>query len=298
MFDSSETLLIGVDGGGSGCRVAIGTRGKGVISEGKSGSANVTTDRAAALSNIEAALNEALCAANVPHSALSDAVAFLGLAGVISDAIGLEVASQLPFKHAKVDSDRPTTLMGALDGGDGLVAAIGTGTFLASCKDGQEAFVGGWGSRVADQASGGWLGCQALMKTLLCYDGLENYTDLTRQLLRDFGNDPIEISNFSMSASPAEYARLCPTVIDAAKAGDPIACELLDEGTAYIFKALTVLGVLPHDEVVLCGGVGRFYKGRLSNVIPNDIRPPKNTTAIAAFKLAMQEECLLFKGES
>ena len=52
MSDSPHTLVIGVDGGGTGCRVAIGTVADGVLARAEDGRANVASDPALAIKNV------------------------------------------------------------------------------------------------------------------------------------------------------------------------------------------------------------------------------------------------------
>ena len=56
MSDSSHNVLIGVDGGGAGCRVAIGTAQDGVVATAEGGRANPASELEIALRNIDAGI--------------------------------------------------------------------------------------------------------------------------------------------------------------------------------------------------------------------------------------------------
>lgn len=290
MVDSGETLLIGVDGGGTGCRVAIGTATKGVIAQASGGQGNIGNDPQGAIANICSTALRAAQKAGFDAADLSTATAHLGLAGVLSEQIAQFVADNVPFKSSAVTSDVPTAVMGALDGENGFLAAIGTGSFISAHRDQQFIHVGGWGHTVSDQASGSWLGREALNRTLQCHDGLIQHTELTLRLLSRFESDPAQISQFSSSASPRDFGELCPIIVQAAKASDKIGVMLMELGTDYILKGLAALNFKPNDRLCLGGGVGPHYSDYLQKRKPIQIDSPKGSTVMGAFKLALLAE--------
>lgn len=259
MSDSDDTLLIGVDGGGSGCRAAIGTLAKGVLARAEGGPANATSDPALAIKNVLDSVHSAARTAEIHPDALSKAMAHVGLAGVMTKEDSVHVSTALPFAHATVTDDRPTAIAGALGDQDGYLLAIGTGTIVASSQRGQFAYVGGWGFQISDQSSGAWLGHMALRRTILCHDGLTSHSDLTHGLLLRFNNDPNEIVRFAASATPRDYATLAPKIVEAANAGDLWGLAIMKEGVDYLVQALSTLGFLPGDALCLTGGVGPHY---------------------------------------
>ena len=211
MIKRSGRLLIGVDGGGTTCRVAIGTREDGILVRSKGGPANVTSDPQGAVKNILSTIEAAAKKAKIASSELSGAFAHLGLAGVMTKKDAQWVATQLPFADVNVSDDRPTALEGALGGADGHLLSVGTGSFAASRVDGTFKTIGGWGLCLGDQGSGAWLGLEALQNTLLCCDGVKDHNDLTRFVLSTFQDDPNEILAFSVNAAPKDYGCLLYT---------------------------------------------------------------------------------------
>lgn len=250
-------LLIGLDGGGSSCRAALLAAGR--RHEVALGPANVSTDFDTALATIRDALAALAREAGLEPAALADAPAHLGLAGVISPAIAARVVAALPLARAAVTDDRPTTIAGALGDSDGAVAAIGTGSFVGRQSGGEITGIGGWGFQIGDQAAGAWLMRRCLEEVMLAVDGIAPETDLTRRILGEHGQDPGQIVLFSLSARPADYARMARGIVTAAEAGDPLGTRLMTEGADYIRAGLSALGWHPGEALCLTGGLGPAY---------------------------------------
>lgn len=274
-------LLIGVDGGGTSCRATL-RLGTGARFDVVRGPANVSTDFAAALATITAALAELASLAGL--SDLAQAKAHLGLAGVMDAAIAARVAAALPFA-ATVTDDRPTTIAGALGDADGAVAAIGTGSFIGRQVAGRIHGVGGWGFYIGDQASGAWLLRRCLEEVMLAVDGLAPHTDLSRTILRDHGDQPGRIVEFSLASQPSDYAGLARAVVAAAEAGDALGVRLMREGAAYIRRGLDGVGWHDAEPLCLTGGLGPAYARWLG--LPTV--PPRGTALDGALALAARQ---------
>ena len=287
MSDSKDTLIIGVDGGGTGCRVAVGTERDGVLIEQSGGRANVSTDLVLAIANIKEAVEAATLQAGLDPKVLDRAIAHLGLAGVMTQTDADKVARALPYANCAVTDDRLTAVTGALDGADGFLVSTGTGTIIATCQAQKLRYVGGWGFHVSDQASAAWLGRLALDRTLQCHDKVLGHTDMTRKLLAHFNSDPNAIVTFSMSASPSDYGSFSPLVVDAATKGDALGLELMRDGADYITRGLTALGFKEGDALCLTGGVGPHYAPFLGQDLTGRIVQTKRTAVEGAFHMAL-----------
>lgn len=274
-------LLIGIDGGGTSCRATL-LAGPIARFDVVLGPANVSTDFDAALATINAALAQLAAHAGLSMADLSTATAHLGLAGVMSPAIATRVAAHLPLAHSSVTDDRPTTIAGALGEADGALAAIGTGSFIGRQVAGKIHGVGGWGFYIGDQASGAWLLRRCLEEVMLSVDGFAPHTDLSRAILQEHGDDPGQIVLFSLNSQPSDYARLARDVVAAAEAGDPLGARLMQEGAAYIRKALDVVGWKATEALCLTGGLGPAYARWLE--LPTV--PAKGTALDGALALA------------
>ena len=283
-------LLIGIDGGGTGCRVAICERGGERLSETQGGPANFTTDPKASVENIRKALITAAADAGLDLTDWKDrCVAHAGLAGVMGQADAEAVASALGFQNISVTDDRATSVAGALRGEDGILAAIGTGTIVAVSSGGSMRYFGGWGHELADQASGGWLGHDALRLTLLAYDDFTAHSDLTRDVLKHFGDDPHNIVDFVQNAEPGHYATFAPMVVEAARNDDTNAKNLMEKGAAYLNTCINVSGSGPETAICLSGGVGPHYQPYLETAYQDRIRPPYGSALDGALFLADQK---------
>lgn len=288
MINNANNILIGIDGGGTGCRVAIANRQGERLGDAKGGPANPTYQPQEALDNILAAIEAARLDAGLDKATLAAAHAFIGLAGIRDDEIAQFITTALPIKRARVVEDRVTTVTGALAGGDGAVAAIGTGSFIARTAQGGTQYIGGWGFRLGDQASGAWLGHMLLRQVVLCVEGVENHTALTREAMAHYGGDAGKVFDFSNTATPAEFGDLAPLVVDAAGDGDQTATTLMRSGADYIVKALTTLGYQADIPLCLTGGLGPHYAAFLPPSYGAKVVKPKGTALDGALILAAQ----------
>ena len=110
----SDSLLIGVDGGGTSCRVALVLPGADRRHETVLGPANASTGFEAAVATIRDAVDVVAAQAGLSASDLEGASAHFGLAGVMNAEISAKVADRFRFRHLAVTDDRPTTIAGAL----------------------------------------------------------------------------------------------------------------------------------------------------------------------------------------
>lgn len=259
MVDLTHTLIIGVDGGGTGCRVAIGTHANGILAQAEGGAANAASDPDLAIKNIISTVEAGARKVGIATSQLEGAIVHAGLAGVLTSKISMQIASGLPYLDVIVTDDRPTAVLGALGGHDGFLLSVGTGAIVAASTSGTFRYVGGWGFHVADQGSGAWLGRAALERILLCHDGLAEHTNLTRDIFTKFDNDPNAIVSFSMSATPGDFGSMAPDVVSGAAAGDAWGREIMTQGAAYLTRGLRVLACQGGDVLCLTGGVGPHY---------------------------------------
>ncbi|MEL6167267.1 MAG: BadF/BadG/BcrA/BcrD ATPase family protein [Pseudomonadota bacterium] len=260
-MSAARDRYLAVDGGGSGCRMAIWTGTQRV--EVSAGPANVTTDLQAALANIRCGLKALGEQAGV--EGIDDVPGYLGLAGVTGPEIAKAVAEGLPLKKVRVEEDRPAAVEGALDGRDGWVVSVGTGSFVACRRAGQMTSIGGWGAELGDEASGAWLGRRALALALHTWDGLVPETAWLGALL-DRLNGPEGIVALARDAAPQDLAALAPVVLEAAEQRAPLACALLDEGGAYLLRCLRVLGWSGDDPVCVAGGLGPVYADKIPDI--------------------------------
>jgi glucosamine kinase len=287
MTDKQPTLIIGVDGGGTGCRVAVGTAAHGILAEAKGNHGNVSTNFEEAIHNILSAVRAATKDAGHDVRQIEHAVAHLGLAGYTGPDIGKRVADALPFGKSVVTEDTATTIVGAIGQEDGFVIALGTGTIIARQRAGVQTCIGGWCYQVSDQASGAWLGHGALEHTLLVVDGILPPSPLSDRMLDKLGGGA-GIVQFSLKARPGDFATLAPDVVETAAAGDAIGTSLMQRGADYLQSALTALDYHAQDILCLSGGVGPHYAAYLPDGMIRNLQTEKGRAVDGAFALAMR----------
>ncbi len=273
-------ILIAVDGGGTGSRYAM-RRGADTF-EAVSGPANVSSDFDGALAN----LREGLGKLGLSAAELQDARICMGLAGVLDNGDAARVADALNFPHLKVLDDRAIAVRGAfLTSGVGALAGVGTGSYAGLLRNGVVRFSGGWGLALGDEASGAWLGREALRAALMAREGSGPESGLTAELLAD---GPARIMREAAVADPAWFGAYAPRVVEAAGTGDPIATDLLKRGADYLGATLVRLGWEDGMPLVLTGSLGPVYATYLPAEMRANLKEQEGGALDGAFAYAAE----------
>lgn len=278
--------IIGIDGGGTGCRAAIADCSGKIIGTGKSGPANIMTDMNTAIVNILAATDAALQAAGLPEKSYNRLTACLGLAGANVSGVAEELQKALPFMQSNVVSDGIIALQGAIGDQDGVVVILGTGSVYISRKNNIITMKGGWGFKVSDLGGGARLGQKLIEESLLAYDDIHPRTPLSNALLAHFGNEPHAIVRFAHDARPNDFGCFAPMVFDYAKQNDPLAEKILRQSVETIEAALDATMSDDQPVLSLIGGLGALYGTRLSQKYQPRLRIPQADALAGAVALA------------
>ena len=265
-------LYLGVDGGGSGCRAAVADAAGRVLGRGEGGSANIWSDFASARASILAAAGAALAAAG--GGALADLHAVLGLAGANVPEAAARLAAELPFAATRIETDAFVSLKGAIADGDGVVAAIGTGTVYGVQRGGTVRMIGGWGFLLGDQGSGAWIGRRLLEEALLAHDGLVGESPLLLAVVRE------------ETRRPADFAAYGQRVHVASLDGDPGAEAIVAEAERHVAGAVDALLVEGPVPVCFLGGLGAVFAARLADRYAGLVRAPEGNALDGALRLA------------
>ena len=284
---TASPVIIGVDGGGTGCRAAIGTVADGMIARAQGGRANLTSDPVTTFENIIATVALAAKNAGISTSALKNAVAHIGVAGVVTAQDIQRMRLGMPYKTTTVTDDRPTALIGALGGQYGHLLSVGTGTIAAVNAAHGMAFVGSWGFQVSDHGSGAWLGRAALEQVLLCHDRMAQHTDLTRDIFATFNNDPRAIVSLCATAKPGDYAALAPVIVAQAKTGDLWGQRIMHAGAQHLTNMLGALDFRVGQPLCLTGGIGPHYAPYLPARYLDGYQDARGSALDGAFELAI-----------
>ena len=260
--------ILGVDGGGTRTRAAIVTENGRFCGLGVAGPSNYDdVGVAQAQANIAAAIAQAREKAGLAPRPF--AAAFLGMAGVVSDAdrhIIRQIARSLnlaPAERVGVHHDIHIALAGGLMGEPGIALIAGTGS---SCygrnAGGQEWRAGGWGHLLADEGSGYWLGLSAMRCAVNAHDGRGQPTALLETIV-----NALELTHindimhrlYSRGMSRAEIAALAPQVIETAQNGDQVANNLLDQAARDLAQCVVAvarrLDMTAACNLILIGGL-------------------------------------------
>jgi len=248
-----ETYL-GIDGGGTSTRCVIVERsadGKlGILGEGRGDSGNLHDVGAERLrEHLGHAWGQAWSAAG--REPTPSAAVFCGMASVVTptdraavrDAVvGVGMARA---EDVQVDHDLRIALAGGLAGRSGIVSIAGTGS---SCfgrnASGDTWMAGGWGSFLDDRGSSFDLGRGAMIACARAHDrrGRETLLSATLQDRLGIGEWRELLARVDAEGlTRAEVASLAPLVTDAANADDPVALELIDNGTAALAECVATV---------------------------------------------------------
>ena len=279
-------LVLGIDGGGTGCRAALATHAGEVLGRGKGGAANIRTDLTGARANIAEAARLAFVDAGLDPAWLGDTPALLGLAGSNVGTYRQQLEAVLPFRQNVVETDALIALEGALGVADGAIAVLGTGTVYMARRGGETRGVGGWGLAIGDQGSGGRIGRDLLEAALLAHDGIRPGSALTEAVLAVFRDDPRDVVEFTTTARPGDYGGFAPMVFDHAAKGDAVATAILDRAVADIEASLNVLDLREGDALCLLGGLGPLFAPKLAPRFRALLRPPLGDALSGAVAMA------------
>lgn len=279
-------FILGIDGGGTGCRAALATLDGQVLARGGSGAANIRTDLTSARAHIVEAARRAFIEAGKDPELIAGAPAVLGLAGANVGTYRQQLRAILPFRESRVESDAEIALEGAIGAGDGAIAVLGTGSAYRVRRGGVSRPVGGWGFQVGDQASGARIGRDLLEQTLLACDGICEASPLTREIMAVFRDNPEDVVEFTVAAKPGDYGGFAPKVFDHAARGDAVARRIVDKAVADVEGALGALDLREGDALCLLGGLAGLYAPLLAPRYRALLREPKGDALIGAVRMA------------
>jgi glucosamine kinase len=282
-------VLLGVDGGGTRCRARLADAAGKTLGESVAGPANPRHGMQETLWAVRKATDQCLRQAELGFGNCR-IVACLALAGVGESKNHTQVqASRLAFHRLILTSDARAACLGAHGGLDGGIIIVGTGSVGWAIAGRQEHRVGGWGFPVSDEGSGAFLGCEALRRVLWAHDGLIPWTGLLRALFERFGRESYGIVHWMGDARPRDFASLAPTIVEHARQGDAMACELMQSAAAYIETVAARLRTLGVTRLSLMGGLANSILPFLSHQTRSGLVAAKGDALDGALQLACAE---------
>lgn len=254
--DPVPCYLIGVDGGGTRCRVRLTDAAGRVLGAGSGGAANIRLGIDLAWDHMLDAIDAALACAKLGRDIFPATAIGLALAGVVNDLdIRRTIQGGPSFGATAVCSDAHGACLGAFAGRDGGIVICGTGSAAYAWVGGRSHAVGGWGFEVCDNGSSANLGREAIRAALRGYDDLLPATDFTRAVMNRFGGKPADIVEWVDTALPRDYGALAPIVMDFAAGGDPVAVGIVEDTARDLGIYIDKLRRLGAPKVCLLGGL-------------------------------------------
>lgn len=286
MTKLTPSLYLGIDGGGTKCRVRLEDAQGKKLAEAVSGAANIATSVSVAQQSIIDAAQQALQKANLPPSSLAHIHAYAGLAGAGIESSKNEMSQwQHPFASFNFSTDLHIACHGAHDGNNGAIIILGTG-FCAGAIDNTSVIeLGGHGLMLSDGASGSWMGLTLFRYALEVLDGLSPPTELITMLLNELNCETSsQLTQLAINKKPAFFARFAPLIFQ--MQSDPLAISILDQATSFTYRYIKHLVSLGFDNISLMGGIADKISARLPHDTGQYLRSAKYPPEQAAVELA------------
>ena len=283
-------FYLGVDGGGTNCRVRLADENLKTLAEATNGRSNLQLENGdPAYRSILDGTRQVFEKAGVDFAQTANTYACFGMAGarLISARDEFETRDW-PFSRVKVYDDIDIARAGAHEGEDGAVIIVGTGSAGLALVRGERHQVGGWGFPVGDQMSGAILGRELARLTVEAHDGFFDPTPLTQAALDKLGGDLDTLMDWSFKAEPADFGSLMPLFIDYFEKGDPIAKKLMDLQLSYVDAYVSWFKRRGVDKMAVVGGFGRRLNPLFLERYGNFIVDPRSEPLHGAILLAHQ----------
>ncbi len=288
--DDMASLIVGVDGGGTGCRARVYGSDGSTLSQAKSDAAsNIQTGGQSAIQNVLETVESALKSAGYAPAAESRPFVGLGLAGVSPESKSAFAAANPPYSAYRIISDAHSAALGAHDGADGGVAIMGTGAAACVVIGGKARVISGWGFRVDDLGSGADIGRRALRAAMRAHDGTDPPNDFSVAVLERFDGDVWRAADWAPHATPKEYAAFALVVFELAGKGDVIAIGILDRAAAELERLIRLCREHGAERISLLGSIANALEPRLP-VEMREVISPSLGDAMDGAALAIRAE--------
>lgn len=290
--------LLGIDGGGTGCRAQLVSWSGEVLGNGEAGPANPLRAPERTCRSIMAATDQALSEAGLGHDIYKQISAGIGLAGVNVPAAFDSINSwDHPFKSMFLTTDMRIACQGAHGKCDGAVIIAGTGCSGYSIVRGIHRTHSGFGFPFGDMGGSAWIGLEGLRATFIAIDKLGPATALEEILSAHFGVSGIGIVEKMANAQPCDFGRLAPLVFAAADEEDRVAVGIVEKSAAYISSLAHVIQRLNPNRMSLVGGLSETITPWLAPDVIQTLSPAMHTALDGAI-LYLKEQILAGEASS
>ena len=256
-------FYVGVDGGGTNCRVRLADADLNTLAEVTNGRSNLQLDGGEpAFRSIIDGTREVFQRAGIDHAETANTFACFGMAGGrLPSAREAFEQRAWPFAKVKVYDDIDIARAGAHGGEDGAVVIIGTGSAALALVAGERFQCGGWGFHIGDQMSGAILGRELVRIAVEAGDGLDTPSPLTEAVVEKLGGSLDAVMDWSFhDRKPADYGALMPLFFEHFEKGDTVAKRLMDIELGYINTYVEWFKKRGVTKMAAVGGFGtRLY---------------------------------------
>lgn len=283
------TYFLGVDGGGTNCRIRLADENLVTLAEASGGRSNLQIENGdPAFRSITEGTREVFDKAGIHFSETANTFACFGMAGGrLPSARRAFAERDWPFAKVTVFDDIDIARAGAMAGEDGAVIIVGTGSAAMALVDGQRHQAGGWGFHIGDQMSGAILGRELVRRAVEATDGLVTGSPLTEATVERLGGTLDAVMDWSFQdRKPADYGALIPMLMDHFEQGDPVARDLIDLEMSYIDTYVAWFRQRGVTRMAAVGGFGtRLYpllEQRYGDFIVRPLHEPLHGAVILA----------------
>ncbi len=256
MKAAAGRFFIGVDGGGTRCRVRIRAADGTELAFSEGGSANVHADPEGALKTLRETIDQAIAKAGLTAVDRRQTSLGLGLAGIVSmeDSDRISTAFE-GYASVTTDSDAATACLGAHKGADGGLVIAGTGSAGFAMIKGTKTSIGGRGFAISDEGSAARIGWETLRQSVQAADGLIPSTKMTLQIMKKFNHDPTGVTRWTKQARASDYGALAPIAFGHAAKGDAVALPIIKQAVHSLLALRAALRRLGATRIALVGGL-------------------------------------------
>lgn len=304
---SVAKYYLGVDGGGTNCRIRLANEKLETLADAAGGRSNLQIEAGdPAYRSITEGTKEVFLKAGIDVAEAANTAACFGMAGGrLPSAREAFEKRAWPFKAVKVYDDIDIARAGAHGGADGAVIIVGTGSAALAQVNGQRHQAGGWGFHIGDQMSGAILGRELVRRTVEAADGLATGSPLTDAVREKLGGNTDAVMDWSfpkdprgpmpaaagapstlLGRAPAEYGSLVPLFFDYFEKGDAVAKELMELQLSEIDKYVAWFKARGATRMAAVGGFGtRLYPlmtARYGDFIVRPVEEPLHGAVILA----------------
>lgn len=257
------TYYLGVDGGGTNCRIRLADADLNTLADANGGRSNLQIEGGEpAFRSIMEGTREVFSKAGIDYSETANTFACFGMAGGrMQSARDAFEQRPWPFAKTRVYDDIDIARAGALGGEDGGCIIVGTGSAALALVDGERFQCGGWGFHIGDQMSGAILGRELVRYAVEARDELVEASPLTEAVLHKLGGTLDAVMEWSFAdRRPADYGALIPLFFEFFEQGDPVAEKLMAIELGYIDNYVAWFKRRGVKRMAAVGGFGtRLY---------------------------------------